>query len=31
MQQLLSKDIMYEPMKQICERVRLWICSTKTV
>lgn len=22
MQQLLSKDIMYEPMKQICERVR---------
>jgi hypothetical protein len=22
MQQLLSKDVMYDPMKQICERVR---------
>ncbi|CAH0481070.1 unnamed protein product [Peronospora belbahrii] len=31
MQQLLSKDIMYDPMKQICERYPEWLAEKKSL
>lgn len=31
MRQLLSRDLMYEPMKQICERFPAWLATNKYV
>ena len=29
MRQLLSKELMYEPMKQVCDRFPAWLAASK--